>query len=70
MDIFKYLTLPDLPQGDIMFIGELEDMAGNQLADYMSDEEAKIERELIERQQEEEEYQRDLQAYKLSRMPR
>jgi len=70
MDMSKYEQMPDLPNADIMFTSELEDMAGSQLADYMSDEEAKIERELIERQQEEEEYQRDLQAYKLSRMPR
>ena len=48
MDFLKYLTLPDLPQGDIIFISELEDMAGSQLSDYMSDEEAAIERDRIE----------------------
>ncbi len=70
MDMSKYEQMPDLPNADIMFTSELEDMAGSQLANYMSDEEYRIELELIEREQQEEEYKRDLQAYKLSRMPR
>lgn len=44
----KYEQMPDLPNADIMFTSELEDMVGNQLADYMSDEEAAIERDRIE----------------------
>jgi len=70
MDMSKYEQMPDLPNADIMFTSELEDMAGSQLDNYMSDEEYRIELELIEREQQEEEYKRDLQAYKLSRMPR
>jgi LPS O-antigen subunit length determinant protein (WzzB/FepE family) len=67
MDMSKYEQMPDLPNADIMFTSELEDMAGNQLADYMSDEEYRIELELIEREQREEEYQRELREFKLSR---
>ena len=48
MDMSKYEQMPDLPNADIMFTSELEDMAGSQLADYMSDEEAAIERDRIE----------------------
>lgn len=70
MDMSKYEQMPDLPNADIMFTSELEDMAGSQLTNYMSDEEYRIELELIEREQQEEEYKRDLQTYKLSRMPR
>jgi hypothetical protein len=67
MDMSKYEQMPDLPNADIMFTSELEDMAGSQLADYMSDEEYRIELELIEREQREEEYQRELREFKLSR---
>ena len=70
MDLTQYKQMPDLPNADIMFTSELEDMAGSQLADYMSDEEYRIELELIEREQREEEYQRELREFKLSRMPR
>lgn len=63
----KYEQMPDLPNADIMFTSELEDMAGSQLANYMSDEEYRIELELIEREQREEEYQRELREFKLSR---
>ena len=48
MDMSKYEQMPDLPNADIMFTSELEDMVGNQLVDYMSDEEAAIERDRIE----------------------
>ncbi len=48
MDLTIYKQMPDLPNADIMFTSELEDMVGNQLADYMSDEEAAIERDRIE----------------------
>ena len=48
MDLSKYEQMPDLPNADIMFISELEEMVGNQLADYMSSEEAAIERDRIE----------------------
>ena len=48
MDMSKYEQMPDLPNADIMFTSELEDMVGNQLSDYMSDEEAAIERDRIE----------------------
>lgn len=48
MDLTAYKQMPDLPNADIMFTSELEDMAGSQLADYMSDEEAAIERDRIE----------------------
>jgi hypothetical protein len=48
MDLTIYKQMPDLPNADIMFTSELEDMAGNQLADYMSYEEAAIERDRIE----------------------
>jgi hypothetical protein len=67
MDMSKYEQMPDLPNADIMFTSELEDMAGSQLANYMSDEEYRIELELIEREQREEEYQRELREFKLSR---
>ena len=67
MDLTQYKQMPDLPNADIMFTSELEDMAGSQLADYMSDEEYRIELELIEREQREEEYQRELREFKLSR---
>lgn len=63
----KYEQMPDLQNADIMFTSELEDMAGSQLANYMSDEEYRIELELIEREQREEEYQRELREFKLSR---
>ena len=48
MDLTIYKQMPDLPNADIMFTSELEEMVGNQLADYMSDEEAAIERDRIE----------------------
>lgn len=48
MDLTEYKKMPDLPNADIMFTSELEEMVGNQLADYMSDEEAAIERDRIE----------------------
>jgi hypothetical protein len=48
MDLTIYKQMPDLPNADIMFTSELEDMVGNQLSDYMSDEEAAIERDRIE----------------------
>lgn len=67
MDMSKYEQMPDLQNTDIMFTSELEDMAGSQLANYMSDEEYRIELELIEREQREEEYQRELREFKLSR---
>jgi hypothetical protein len=70
MDLTIYMQMPDLPNADIMFISELEDMVGYELEGYEAEENMHIAQELEDEQESEAQYQRDLREFKLSRIPR
>ena len=70
MDLTIYKQMPDLPNADIMFISELEDMVGYELEGYESEENMHIRQEIEDEEESEAQYQRDLREFKLSRMPR
>jgi hypothetical protein len=48
MDLTIYKQMPDLPNADIMFISELEDMVGYELEGYEAEENMQIERDRID----------------------
>jgi hypothetical protein len=70
MDLTIYKQMPDLPNADIMFISELEDMVGYELEGYEAEENMHIRQEIEDEEESEAQYQRDLREFKLSRMPR
>ena len=59
--------MPDLPNADIMFTSELEDMVGYELDGYEAWERVNIRQEIEDEQESEAQYQRDLREFKLSR---
>jgi hypothetical protein len=70
MDLTIYKQMPDLPNADIMFISELEDMVGYELEGYEAEENMRIRQEIEDEEESEAQYQRDLREFKLSRIPR
>ena len=46
MDMSKYEQMPDLPEADIMFTSELEDMVGYELDGYEAWERVNIRQEI------------------------
>ena len=67
MDMSKYEQMPDLPNADIMFTSELEDMVGYELDGYEAEERMNIRQEIEDEQESEAQYQRDLREFKLKR---
>ena len=67
MDLSTYKQMPDLPNADIMFTSELEDMVGYELDGYEAWERVNIRQEIEDEQESEAQYQRDLREFKLSR---
>ena len=67
MDLSTYKQMSDLPEADIMFTSELEDMVGYELDGYEAWERVNIRQEIEDEQESEAQYQRDLREFKLSR---
>jgi hypothetical protein len=67
MDLTIYKQMPDLPNADIMFISELEDMVGYELEGYEAEENMHIRQEIEDEEESEAQYQRDLREFKLKR---
>jgi hypothetical protein len=67
MDMSKYIQMPDLPNADIMFTSELEDMVGYELDGYEAEERMNIRQEIEDEEESEAQYQRDLREFKLKR---
>lgn len=67
MDLIAYKKMPDLPNADIMFTSELEDMVGYELDGYEAWERVNIRQEIEDEQESEAQYQRDLREFKLKR---
>ena len=67
MDLRKYEQMSDLPNADIMFTSELEDMVGYELDGYEAWERMNIRQEIEDEQELEAQYQRDLREFKLKR---
>ena len=67
MDLSTYKQMPDLPEADIMFTSELEDMVGYELDGYEAQERMNIRQEIEDEEESEAQYQRDLREFKLKR---